>query len=391
VPTAAELDAITPAALRAAGHIKWTSFGPATIGAFVAEMDFGTAPEVVAALDAAVADGLLGYVPAPLVRAMQEACATYQQDAYGWAVAPEHVLPLPDVIHGLEVTIDHLTPPGSAVIMPVPGYMPFLDVPRFRGRRLLPVAMARDGDTYVYDLDALDAAFADGGHLLVLCNPHNPIGRVLDPAELDAVAAVVERHGGRVFADEIHAPLVYPGHRHVPYATRSAATAAHSVTATSTSKAWNTPGVKCAQLIVGDDRDRRHLESLGPYAINSASSLGVVATTAAYAHGGPWLADVVAYLDGNRRLLAELLAVHLPDVGYVPPQGTYLTWLDWRPLGLPAAPADVLLAAADVAVVDGARCGEPGVGFTRLNIATSRPILTEIVERAAAAVGAYAG
>jgi cystathionine beta-lyase len=387
VPTAAELDAITPAALRAAGHIKWTSYGPETLGAFVAEMDLGTAPEVLAALDAAVAGELIGYLPHPIMRAMQQACASYQADAFGWTVAPEHVLPLPDVIHGLEVAIDHLSRPDSPVILPVPAYMPFLDVPRFRGRRILPVEMVRDGDRYVYDLDALDAAFVAGGHLMVLCNPYNPLGRVMDAAELDAVAAVVDRHGGRVFADEIHAPLVYPGHRHIPYATRSEITAAHTVTAISTSKAWNLPGLKCAQLIV-NEADRAHLDALGPYAINSASTFGVLASTAAFTNGRSWLTDIVAYLDGNRRLLADLLAAHLPDVRYTPPEGTYLAWLDCRALGLANQPGEFFLRHADVAVVDGARCGTPGRGFVRLNIATSRPILTEVVERMAAAVAA---
>jgi cystathionine beta-lyase len=323
------------------------------------------------------------------MRAMQEACATYQADAFGWAVAPELVVPLPDVIHGLEVAIDHLSRPASPVILPVPAYMPFLDVPRFRGREILPVEMVRDGGRYVYDLAALDAAFAAGGHLMVLCNPYNPLGRVMESAELDAIAAVVDRHGGLVFADEIHAPLVYPGHRHIPYASRSDVTAAHTVTATSTSKAWNLPGLKCAQLIV-NPTDGAHLESLGPYAVNSASTFGVLASTAAFTLGRPWLADIVAYLDGNRRLLAELLAEHLPDVGYTPPEGTYLTWLDCRRLGLPHTLADFFLAHADVAIVDGERCGPPGRGFVRLNIATSRPILTQVVERMAAAVRARA-
>ena len=156
---------------------------------------------------------------------------------------------------------------------------------------------------------------------MVLCNPYNPLGRVMEPAELDAIAAVVDRHGGRVFADEIHAPLVYPGHRHVPYRDplrghrRPHRHGDIDVQGVEPARAS-----KCAQLIV-NEADRAHLESLGPYAINSASTFGVLASTAAFTHGRPWLADIVAYLDGNRRLLADLLAAHLPDVGYTPPEG----------------------------------------------------------------------
>jgi cystathionine beta-lyase len=334
----------------------------------------------------AVERAQFGYLPPGLAAAMGEACAAWQADNYGWAIAPTDVIPLPDVIHGMSVAIEHFSRPGSPVILPVPAYMPFLDVPALHGRETLFVDMVRDGERYVYDLEALDRAFAAGGHLLVLCNPYNPLGRVMEAAELDDIAAVVERHGGRVFADEIHAPLVFPGHRHVPHASRSATTAAHTVTATSASKAWNLPGLKCAQLIVSNDADRAVLESLGPWATLGTSTLGAVANTAAFAHGGPWLDAVLAYLDRNRHLLVELLATHLPGVQYTPPEGTYLAWLDCRPLGLPSGLGDFFLEHADVALVDGARCGTPGEGFVRLNIATTAAILTRIVEQMSAAV-----
>jgi cysteine-S-conjugate beta-lyase len=384
-----DFDAITPESLAAAGHLKWTKYGPGKLGAFVAEMDYGTAPEVTAALHDAVDRGQFGYLPPGVTAAMGEACAAWQADTYGWAIEPADVIPLPDVIHGMRVAIDHFSRPGSPVILPLPAYMPFLDVPALHGRETLFVEMVRDGDRYVYDLDALDRAFAAGGHLLILCNPCNPLGRVMDAAELDAIAAVVERHGGRVFADEIHAPLVYAGHRHVPYASRSATTAAHTVTATSASKAWNLPGLKCAQLIVSNDADRGVLESLGPWANLGTSTLGAVANTAAFARGRPWLDAVLAYLDRNRHLLAELLDALLPDVRYTPPEGTYLAWLDCRDLGLPSALDDFFLEHAGVALVDGARCGPPGQGFVRLNIATTAAILTRVVEQMAAAVRSY--
>jgi cystathionine beta-lyase len=384
-----DFDAITAESLAADGHLKWTKYGPGKLGAFVAEMDYGTAPEVTAALHDAVDREQFGYLPPGLAAAMGEACAAWHADTYGWEIAPGDVIPLPDVIHGMSVAIEHFSRPGSPVILPVPAYMPFLDVPAIHRRETLFVEMVRDGGRYGYDLDALDRAFLAGGHLLILCNPYNPLGRVMEPAELDAIGAVVERHGGRVFADEIHAPLVYAGHRHVPYASRSATTAAHTLTATSASKAWNLPGLKCAQLIVSNDADRAVLESLGPWAMLGTSILGAVANTAAYTHGRPWLDAVLAYLDRNRHLLAELLDSFLPDVRYTPPEGTYLAWLDCGALGLPSALDDFFLEHADVALVDGARCGRPGQGFVRLNIATTTVILTRIVEQMAAAVRSY--
>ncbi|TFV56656.1 aminotransferase class I/II-fold pyridoxal phosphate-dependent enzyme [Geodermatophilus sp. DF01-2] len=372
--------------LRALGGLKWSLY-PEAIGAFVAEMDFGTAPAVTEALHAAVDRGAFGYLPPALVERMSEACAEWVRTRCGWAVPPERVRPLADVLAGLAAAIEHFSRPGSPVILPTPAYMPFLTLPPTLGREVLEVPMARDGDRYVYDLDALDAAFRAGGHLLVLCNPHNPIGRVLRPAEMTAVAEVVERHGGRVFSDEIHAPLVHAGHRHVPYASLDEVTAGHTVTAMSASKAWNLPGLKCAQLLLSNDHDADLWSRVGAHAEHGAATLGVVANTAAYTGGAGWLDDVLAYLDGNRRLLADLVAEHLPGVAYIPPEGTYLAWLDCRSLGLPD-PGAFFLEHAGVALVDGALCGAAGTGAVRLNFATPRPVLAQAVEQMGAALAA---
>jgi cysteine-S-conjugate beta-lyase len=259
--------------------------------------------------------------------------------------------------------------------------MPFLFMRAELGREVIEVPMALEQGRYVYDLDALDRAFAAGGNLLVLCNPHNPIGRVLETAEMEGIAQVVERHGGRVFSDEIHAPLVYDGHRHVPYASLSALTAGHTVTAVSASKAWNLPGTKCAQLVLSNDQDAETWVRVGRRYEHGASTLGVVAGIAAYEDGGPWLDQVLGYLEGNRRLLTELLADRAPQVGYTPPEGTYLAWLDLREAGLGEHPAEALLERTRVAVIDGPACGKAGSGFVRYNFATPRPVLEETVDR----------
>lgn len=371
------------ATLRRLGGLKWTMF-PDAIGAFVAEMDFGTAAPVTAALHAAVDGGSFGYLPAALRQAMAEAYAAYSRDRYGWAVAPADVRPVADVVEALQLAIGHFCDPGSPVVLPTPAYMPFVSLPATLGREVRQVPLVDAGARPGYDLAALDAALADGG-LLVLCNPHNPVGRVLEEAELLAIAEVVRRRGARVFADEIHGPLVYPGHRHVPYASLSPVTAGHTLTATSASKAWNLPGLKCAQVILSNDADRETWARMGLLAEHGAANLGVVANTAAYAQGGPWLAAVLDHLDGSRALLAEWVAELLPGVGYTPPEGTYLAWLDFRATG-PADPAPHFLAKAGVAMIDGALCGAAGRGFARLNFATPRPILRRAVEQIAAAM-----
>ena len=380
-------DRISEDELRARGSLKWTKGGPGVIGAFVAEMDFGAAPPIEAALLDSVKRADFGYLTERAVADMAHACAAWQRDRYGWDVDPDRVRPLPDVITGLAAAITVFSRPGSPVILPTPAYMPFLTIPGSLGREVIQVPMAVDGGRYVLDLDGIDAAFRRGGDLLILCNPSNPVGRVYGKAELTAVAEVVEANGGRVFADEIHAPLLYPGGTHVPYASLHAAAAAHTVTGTAASKGWNLPGLKCAQLLLSNDRDAATWAERGTTFEHGASTPGVQATIAAYRDGGPWLADVVAYLDDSRTYLDGLLREHLPEIGYQPPEGTYLAWLDCRTL-LPgvASPADFFLAAARVMLTDGAACGDVGQGHVRLNFATPRPVLVEIVRRMTVAV-----
>lgn len=381
---AADADRRTVAELRAGGSLKWSLF-PDRIGAFVAEADFGTAPEVRAALREAVDAERFGYLPPSLAEAMADAYTGFAADRYDWAVPPERVRPVGDVMAAFRATVRHFTAPDSTIVLPTPAYMPFLTVPDTLGRRVVQVPMASDGDRLVHDLDAIGRALADSGGLLVLCNPHNPTGRVLDRDELLGIARVADHAGARVFADEIHAPLVYPGRRHVPYASVDPMAAAHAITSTSASKAWNLPGLKCAQLVLTTDADAARWQQVGEEYEHGASLLGVVANTAAYTAGRPWLDAAVDYLDGNRRLLADLLAERLPAVRYTPPEGTYLAWLDCRGLGLGDHPGRHF-ARSGVALTDGPACGRAGHGFVRYTLATPRPVLRDTVDRLAAAL-----
>jgi cysteine-S-conjugate beta-lyase len=352
-------------------------------------MDFGTAPAVTRVLHEAVDAGAFGYLPAAAALDMARACADWQRQHHGWDVPVEWVTPLPDVLAGLQAAVEHFTPPGSPLVLPTPAYMPFLWLPALLGRDTIQVPMVPGPDGRpTHDLAGLDRAFAAGARLLVHVQPHNPTGRVFSEAEQLGIAEVVHRHGARVFSDEIHAPLVHPGARHRPYASLSPVTAGHTVTATSASKAWNLPGLKAAQFLVSNEADAARWAEVGRAAVHGASTLGVLAATAAYTDGGRWLAGVLEYLDGNRRLLADLLAEHLPQVRYTPPEGTYLAWLDCRELPIEGPPGAFFLERAGVALVEGLECGPPGDRHVRLNLATPRPVLTTIVERMAAALRA---
>jgi cysteine-S-conjugate beta-lyase len=381
------IDAITVARLRARGSVKWSVPGPGGFGAGVAEMDFGAAPAILDALAGLSADANFGYLPPFLAEELAVACADFQRRRYGWDIDPGQVRHVPDVLRALQIAITHFSRPGSPVILPTPAYMPFLAMPGFLGREIIQVQMRDDHGLRTLDLDAVDDAFRRGGHLLIFCNPYNPLGRVFTADEMAELSSVVHARGGRVFADEIHGPLVYPGMRHIPYASTSDAAAAHTLTATSASKAWNLPGLKCAQVILTSEADRRQWEELAFFATHGASNPGVVANIAAFTRGEAWLDEVVGYLDDSRRLLADLLGRHLPQVRYRPPDGTYLAWIDCTALDLPGSPGELVTERAHVTVVDGPAFGTGGAGAFRLNFATPQPILTEIVERIAAVLG----
>ncbi|KGM13623.1 MalY/PatB family protein [Cellulomonas bogoriensis] len=364
--------------LRERGSMKWTG-RDAQIAAWVAESDLGTPPEVTAALVAAVDQGLLGYLPPAQRAALADACSTWHREQYGWDVDPGRVHPVADVLEALRVTLELWSEPGSPIVLPTPAYMPFLTAPATWGHPVVQVPMSPDG---TLDLDAIGAALAPGGRTLVLVNPHNPTGRVLPAHELTALERVVDQHHGRVFADEIHAPLTVAGSHHVPYASVGPAAARHTVTATSASKGWNLAGLKCAQVILSNDQDQRRWRPHDHLATHGASTLGVVANTAAYRQAPTWPGQVMDQVHVNATTLEQELAAHAPAVGYQPPEGTYLAWLDLRRAG---APLDGLgrwvQARTGVAVTDGAACGDVGRGFVRLNLAMPRPLVVTAARR----------
>jgi cystathionine beta-lyase len=371
----------TPETLRRRGSIKWSLYEPDVIACWVAEMDFRTAPPVRETVMDAVNREEFGYPTRDEMNGLPEAVAEFMRSRYGWPVDPSRVHTLPDVLKGVELAVRQYSPEGSSVILLTPAYMPFFELPHVTRRAIVEVPMtADDSGVYRMDLEGIDRAFAAGAGTIVLCHPYNPLGRSFSPQEMQELASVVDRHGGRVVADEVHAPLTYPGHRHVPYASLSDVTASHTVTLTSASKGWNLPGLKCAQVIISNRVDEERWRSLSILDVHGASTVGIEANLAAYRLGVPWLEAVVRYLDGNRRYLAQLLSAHLPSVGYTPPEASYLAWLDCRALELDAEPADYFLEKARVATNAGPAFGAVGAGHVRFNFATSRAILSRAVE-----------
>ena len=378
-------EALNPATLRRRGTTKWNRYDADVLALWVAEMDFPTAPVVLAAVREAVDREQFGYARPEAMTKLSEATAAWSLARYGWELDPGRVHALPDVLKGIELAVNFFSPAGSAIVLPTPAYMPFFEVPKVVERPLVEVPMRNEHGRFGLDLEAIDDAFGRGAKTLILCNPYNPLGRAFSRDELLELAKVVHRNGARVVSDEIHGPLAYDA-RHVPYASVSEDAAAHSITLVSASKGWNLPGLKCAQLIITNDADEARWQTIPALATHGVSTIGIDANTAAYNDGGEWLDETLVYLDGNRHFLAEMLADLLPDVQYRVPEATYLAWLDFGKLSLPSEPAEFFLEHARVAVNPGLAFGSNGTGCIRLNFATTRAILERAVTAMANAV-----
>jgi cystathionine beta-lyase len=368
--------------LRRRTSMKWRRFPPDVLPLWVAEMDVPLAEPVARALVDAVALGDTGY---PAGTGYAEALAGFAADRWGWTVDIGHTAIVPDVMMGIVEVLKLVTGTGDAVVVNPPVYPPFYQFVEHLGRRVVEAPLTPG---HRIDPDVLDAAFADataGGRAaaFLLCSPHNPTGTVHTREELTAVAELAARRRVRVVVDEIHAPLVYPDARHLPYLSLPGTGDAFALL--SASKAWNLAGLKAAVAVAGPDA-AADLVRMPEEVSHGPSHLGIIAHCAGLRHGGQWLDDLLAGLDANRHLLGKLLAEQLPGVGYRPSQGTFLAWLDCRALDLPADPAAVFLDRGRVALNSGSEFGPGGAGHVRLNLATSPEVLTEAVARMASAV-----
>ncbi|WP_439936273.1 MalY/PatB family protein [Nocardia sp. N13] len=361
--------------------LKW-GVPEGVIPAWVAEMDYAVDPVVLAAVQEMLADGITGYPLFGWDRALAESYAAWSARHFGWAPEPESVHPVVDVTAGVRLAIDVFSGPGG-VVFPTPGYNAQHGLAHVTGRQEHLLEVPTSAERCEIDLDALDRLFAGGAQTLLLTQPHNPWGRVFTRAELEGIRDVVVRHGARVVSDEIHAPLVLPGAEHVSYLDVEG-THDHAVAVVAASKAFNTAGLRCAQLVVPSPADRRLLADQPLSRNDSYSPVGVVAARAAYDHGDGWLASLVERLDQQRTLLASLLAEHLPEVRMRPLEATYLAWLDASAYGHDDAAA-VALDRGRVMVSAGESYAPGTTGQVRLNIATSPDRLTQIVERLAKA------
>lgn len=367
--------------LRARTSMKWRAFPADVLPLPVAEMDFPLAEPIRAVLHELVDRSDTGY--APPRSELPEAFAEFAAARWGWRVDPEQLWTTTDVGVAIVEVLRRVVAPGSGVVITSPVYFPFYDLVVEAGGRVVDVPLAGGIDEgWSLDLDAIETSLAAGARAVLLSNPHNPVGRVHTREELAALADIAARHGAVVVSDEIHAPLTYPGEVFTPWLDVSETARDVGVTVTSASKSWNLAGLKCG-FMVTDGPLARTVGTMPDEVYWRTSLFGIHANVAAFRHSVPWLDGVIATLDENRRLVADLLSELLPQARYRIPQATYLAWLDLRELGWGDEPADHARERARVALSPGRPFGREG--FARINFATSPELLREAFTRLAAA------
>ncbi len=371
--------------LRQRGSTKWRTYPSEVLPLFVAETDYPLAPAITACLERAVALGDTGYTPPD--SGIRDAYAGFARRRFGWDVDPANIRSTGDVMMGVVELLRRVTAPGDRVVVTPPVYPPFYECVPESGAEVERVPLIETDAGWELDLLGIEAAFAGGARAMLLCNPHNPTGTVHPAQSLAELADIASGFGATVISDEIHAPLVRPGVAFTPFLAASDVAARIGFALTSASKAYNLAGLKCALIVAAGDDPLRIVRALPAEVEWRTGHFGALAGVAAFSpESDTWLDSLLAALDENRRLLADLLAEHVPAARYRMPDAGFLAWVDLGSLGWGEDPAQKILAEARVALHYGPRFGDEGHGHVRINFGCAPEVLCEAVERIGALV-----
>ena len=367
---------------RATNSYKWDSAPEGALPMWVADMDFRTAPAIIDALQKRVAHGIFGYTRVP--DAYYDAVTSWFSRRHGWDIDREWIIYTSGVVPAVSAVIKALTVPGDKVIVQTPVYNCFFSSIRNNGCEIVSNPLRRTADTYEMDFDALERCAADPRtKVMLLCNPHNPAGRVWTPDELTRLGNICLRNGVTVVADEIHCELVYQGFKYTPFASLSDAFLHRSVTCVSPSKAFNIAGLQIANIVAFDNDLRSRIDkAININEVCDVNPFGVAATIAAYNEGEEWLNQLVGYLHGNYEAMAEFCRRELAEFPITRLEGTYLVWMDCSSLGMPSdALEHALLDDARLWLNAGTMYGAEGEGYMRWNIACPRSVMLDGLNR----------
>lgn len=367
---------------RATNSYKWDSAPEGVLPMWVADMDFRTAPAIIDALQKRVVLGIFGYTRVP--DAYYDAVTSWFSRRHGWDIDREWIIYTSGVVPAVSAVIKALTVPGDKVIVQTPVYNCFFSSIRNNGCEIVSNPLRRTADTYEMDFDALERCAADPrAKVMLLCNPHNPAGRVWTPDELTRLGNICLRNGVTVVSDEIHCELVYQGFKYTPFASLSDAFLHRSVTCVSPSKAFNIAGLQIANIVTFDADLRRRIDkAININEVCDVNPFGVAVTIAAYNEGEEWLNQLVDYLHGNYEAMAEFCRRELPEFSIARLEGTYLVWMDCSSLGMSSdALEHALLDDARLWLNAGTMYGAEGEGYMRWNIACPRSVMLDGLNR----------
>jgi cystathionine beta-lyase len=359
--------------------IKWQRYGNEVIPLWVADMDFVSPEPIVKALHERVDHRVFGYggPGEELISVIRERL----KKLYRWDVLAEHIVFVPGVVTGLNLAYQLFADPGDGILVQPPVYSHFITDPVIRSRTLVDPPLIKKGNTYEIDFDTFEKTITSRTRIYVLCNPHNPVGRVFRTDELERLADICIRNNILICSDEIHCDLLYPGYQHIPIATLGNEVAERTITFMSPSKTFNLAGLKCSFAIISNPLLReawvRGSEGLIPH----VNIMGLTAALAGFKDGQDWLDQCLSYLRSNRDFLVEYVREKLPSISMTRMEGTYLAWLDCTKSGIRGNPFYFFLREGKVALNDGAECGKGGEGFVRLNFACPRKTLVDALER----------
>ena len=355
---------------------------------WVADMDFAVPPAVKEALSQRVEHGVFGY--STFTPAYYDAIIQWMQTRHQWAVEKEWIQFVPGVVPALNFIVQTFTEPGDQIVIQTPVYPPFYKVVLNHKRKLVRNPLVRDEDgTYRMDYEDLERKFAEGKiRMMILCSPHNPVGRVWTKTELTRLAELCEKWKVMLVSDEIHADMIFEQGAHTPFTTLSDYAQQHCIVCTSPSKTFNMAGFQTANMIIPNpELKSRILKTLQLYSLQEITPLGLVATQAAYSEGGPWLDALLDHVRDNMSYVREFCKHHLPEIQVNDPEGTYLLWMDFRQLGMPDDELfQFLVQEARLGLNAGVSFGKEGQGFMRMNMACTRQTLEEAMHRLQTAV-----
>ncbi len=356
---------------------------------WVADMDFMSPEPVIRVLRERVDHGVFGYGMEP--PELRQVVVDRLAGLYDWQVAPEALIFLPGVVTGFNLACRAVTSPGEGVLVQTPVYPPILSAPANAGltRDEMELTPQPDG-RYVIDFAAFEGAITDRTRLFILCNPHNPVGRVFRRGELERMAEICLRHHMVVCSDEIHCDLLFRGSRHVPIASLDPEIADRTITLMAPSKTYNVAGLHCSVAVVQNVELREKFKAARAGLVPDVNILGYIAALAAYRDSQSWLDELLCYLEANRDWLLQCVDGRLSGIRMGKPEGTYLAWLDCRQADISGTPYEFFLHEARVAVSDGLTFGQGGEGFVRLNFGCPRATLVEALDRMQTALAAKA-